>query len=382
MTVPATASPTIAAGEKILFTPLPVASLIARNRIVMSPMTRHQAAAGVLHDSDYYLRRARGGCGLIITEGVAIDHPVADYMSDCPQVATDVQLGAWARVASDVRAAGTPIVMQLWHTGIRRPVPGSHRPDLPSVSPSGIYPSDWPHRFDPATETQIEEIIDAYARSAVNARNAGFDGVEVHAAHGYLPDQFFWAETNRREDRWGGDIAGRVRFAVEVVKAIRQASGPDYPIFLRFSQFKLDSFESRLAKTPDELARYLEPLADAGVDVFDASTRRFWVPEFEGSDLNLAGWARKLTGRISMTVGSVGLEGPLQFAAGPRAARHEDIGVAGLDALYERLGRGDFDLVAVGRALLANPDWPNLVREKRFQDIRQYTAETAASALA
>jgi 2,4-dienoyl-CoA reductase-like NADH-dependent reductase (Old Yellow Enzyme family) len=371
-----------AAGRKVLFSPIEIGALMLRNRIVMSPMTRRQASAGVLFQSDYYVKRAQGGCGLIITEGVAIDHAVADYTTECPQIGGPEQVAAWADVAARVHVAGAPIVMQLWHTGIRRPTPESFRPELPSASPSGTYPTgQWPHRYEPATDAEIEAIIDAYARSAALAKSAGLDGVEIHAGHGYLPDQFFWTETNIRTDRWGGDIAGRVRFAEEVIKAIKRAAGSDYPVFLRFSQWKLDSYESRLADTPQILARYLEPLADAGVDVFDASTRRFWEPEFEGSDLNLAGWARKITGKPAMTVGSVGLEGPLEANARLRKQAEAEAAFGGLDPLYERLGRGDFDLVGVGRALLANEDWANIIREERFADLHTYTSETSYRAL-
>jgi 2,4-dienoyl-CoA reductase-like NADH-dependent reductase (Old Yellow Enzyme family) len=140
------------------------------------------------------------------------------------------------------------------------------------------------------------------------------DGVEIHGAHGYLIDQFFWEGSNRRDDEYGGDLAGRSRFAIELIQAVRAAVGPDFPIIFRFSQWKQQDYTARLVQTPQALAAFLQPLSEAGVDIFHCSTRRFWEPEFDGSELNLAGWTRQLTGKPTITVGSVGLDGEfLQF---------------------------------------------------------------------
>lgn len=367
-------------GERRLFEPTTVAGLSLRNRVVMSPMTRSQAVDGVLKPSAYYRKRAEGEVGLIITEAVAIDHPVADFTRNCPLFGAEAQQAAWGPVLDAVHAAGAPMVMQLWHTGLKRKVEQSFNPHLPSFSPSGVYPG-WEVASAPMSEADIAAVIEAYGKAAHAAQKAGFDGVEVHAAHGYLIDEFFWSVTNRRADRWGGDIAGRARFGAEVVREIRRRTGPTFPIFFRFSQWKTDFYDAKLAETPDELARLLQPLADAGVDVFDASTRRFWVPEFEGSDLNLAGWARKLTGRAAMTVGSVGLDIPLDNNSSIRGGPAGDARPQGLSRLYEMLARGDFDLVGVGRGLLANPDWPRLVRQGRMSELAPYTDATPKTAL-
>jgi 2,4-dienoyl-CoA reductase-like NADH-dependent reductase (Old Yellow Enzyme family) len=201
--------------------------------------------------------------------------------------------------------------------------------------------------------------VAAYAEAASAAERLGFDGVEVHGAHGYLIDNFLWSTTNRRTDRYGGSLASRARFGAEVVQAIRAAVSPGFPILFRISQWKLGRYEARNAETPDELARLLMPLADAGVDVFHGSSRRYWLPEFDGSALNLAGWARKLTGKPTVTVGSVGMVrqyGEGDFTSGFTAQS----GATGIGELVARLERDEFDLVAVGRSLLANPDWAAL----------------------
>ncbi|HEY8384804.1 MAG TPA: 12-oxophytodienoate reductase, partial [Porticoccaceae bacterium] len=213
-----------------------------------------------------------------------------------------------------------------------------------------------PHRA--MTEEDIADVVAAYGRSAAVAREIGFDGIAIHGASGYLIDSFLWSETNRRNDRYGGDMAGRVRFAVEVVKAIRDAVGPDMPILFRFAQWKQQDFDARIADTPEELGVALGALADAGVDMFDASTLYFSKPAFEGSPLPLAAWARKLTGKQSMAVGGVGLSDDLFNSL--------SIGGAQVEKNYyeaaERLARGEYDMVALGRALIADPEWPKKVR--------------------
>lgn len=167
----------------------------------------------------------------------------------------------------------------------------------------------------------MKRLINAFAKAAADAKRLGFDGVELHGAHGYLIDQFFWKETNRRTDEYGGDLTGRTRFASRIIHAVRKAVGSRFPIIFRFSQWKTGHYDAKLAYTPEELEAFLAPLTDAGVDIFDCSTRRFWEPEFEGSRLNLAGWTRKLTGKPTISVGSVGLKGDFTnaFDGGPEA---------------------------------------------------------------
>jgi 2,4-dienoyl-CoA reductase-like NADH-dependent reductase (Old Yellow Enzyme family) len=204
----------------------------------------------------------------------------------------------------------------------------------------------------PMTESEIGDVIAAYGRSAANAKAVGFDGIAIHGAHGYLIDMFFWNDTNLRSDAWGGDIVGRARFGAEVVKTIRRAIGPDLPILFRWSQWKQQDYDAKLARTPQELELFLRPLVDAGVDLFDTSTRILWTPAFEGSDMSLAGWTRKLSGKPTMAVGGVGLSKDLQssFAGGT-------VAVNNLGQVMERFQRSEFDLLAVGRSLLIDPQW-------------------------
>ena len=168
----------------------------------------------------------------------------------------------------------------------------------------------------------------------------------------------------------------RIVRAIELIKAVRAAVGPDFPIILRFSQWKQQDYSARLVLTPEALGEFLQPLSDAGVDIFHCSTRRFWEPEFDGSDLNLAGWTRKLTGKPTITVGSVGLDGEfLQFMVNTdKVAKPADLG-----ALLTRLNNQEFDLVAVGRALLVDPDWAVKVRDGRQEDILPFSRQALMS---
>ncbi|MFF8730136.1 NADH:flavin oxidoreductase [Streptomyces sp. NPDC015171] len=368
-----------------LFTPFKAGSLALDNRIVMAPMSRDLSPGGVPGEdvARYYARRAEHGVGLIITEGTFVGHPAAGNRPAVPRFHGVDALAGWAEVARAVHAAGGRIVPQLWHVGQDPLVWGtsleSARFSLPKgvdlfdppgglMNPSGLDPDGPAGRA--MSESDIADVIDAFARAAADAERIGFDGIELHAAHGYLFDQFFWGVTNRRTDRYGGDAAGRVRFAAEVVRACRAATGPGFPVILRISQWKVAHYAARIADDPRELETLLAPLVEAGVDVFHCSTRRFWRPEFEGSPLNLAGWVKKVTGRPTITVGSVGLKDSdyLGYVEG-EGAETDDVSL-----VAERLAEGEFDLVAVGRALVANPDWAERVRTGRTQGLRNFDA--------
>jgi len=354
-----------------LFKPFSIKNLQLANRIVMAPMTRSFSPGGVpgADVAAYYRRRAENQVGLIITEGTVINHPASTNDPRVPSFYGEAALAGWARVAQEVHAAGGRIMPQIWHIGTVRRAGDKPNPEALPIGPSGLY-KPGVKVVEPMTEAEITAVIAAYAQAAADAKRLGFDGVELHGAHGYLIDQFFWEGTNRRSDRYGGDMVARTRFAVEAIQACRRAVGPDFPIVLRFSQWKQQDYAARLATTPDHLDRFLAPLADAGVDIFHCSTRRFWEPEFAGSALNLAGWTRKLTGKPVITVGSVSLDTDM-FAA----FRGQAAAVTSIDKLIEMFARDEVDLVAVGRALLVDPAWAAKVRANRMQDLLPFTPE-------
>jgi 2,4-dienoyl-CoA reductase-like NADH-dependent reductase (Old Yellow Enzyme family) len=362
----------------VLFRPLTIGGLELPNRIVMAPMTRGFAPEGVPGEAQaaYYRRRAEGGVGLILSEGTVVDRPASRNMAGIPLFHGDLPLAGWKQVIEAVHAAGGRMGPQIWHTG-STVGPDGWTPDAPVESPSGLLAPATP-RGEAMSEEAIADTVDAFGRAAADAKRLGFDTVELHGAHGYLIDQFFWHGTNRRQDEWGGAaLADRGRFAVEVVRACRRAVGPDFPILFRFSQWKQQDYAAKLATTPGELASLLEPLADAGVDIFHASQRRFWEPEFADSPLNLAGWARKLTGRPSITVGSLGIEKEMldTMFSGSKAAPS----LGRLEALNIMLERGDFDLVAIGRALLVDPNWVDKVRRSAHDELQPYSPASLAT---
>jgi 2,4-dienoyl-CoA reductase-like NADH-dependent reductase (Old Yellow Enzyme family) len=354
-----------------LYQPFHLKGLTLPNRIVMAPMTRQKSPHQVPTDdvAAYYRRRAEGGVGLIITEGTATADLSASNNTNIPAFFGEASLNGWTKVLQAVKAANGHIMPQLWHQGIRRAPNSGPYPDAPVLSPSGID-IDGRRIGEPMTISQIEEVITGFATSAANAKRIGFDGIELHGAHGYLIDEFLWDTTNKREDSYGGTIAKRAKFAIEVISAVRRAVGLDFPIIFRFSQWKLANYSARLVNTPAALEACLAPLAKAGVDIFHASTRRFWIPEFPetGSDLNLAGWAKKVTGVPSITVGSVTLDAEFD------PSRHfgGGIEISHMERLNMMMERGDFDLVAVGRALIANPDWANTVKAGRMDMLKGF----------
>jgi 2,4-dienoyl-CoA reductase-like NADH-dependent reductase (Old Yellow Enzyme family) len=348
-----------------LFRPFTVKNLTLPNRIVMAPMTRSFSPGGIPTSdvAGYYRRRAEGGVGLIVTEGTVVERPAARNDAAVPVFHGDA-LPQWRKVVDEVHAAGGLIAPQIWHVGSARGQGAEWEPLGKVDAPSGLV-APGKQKYEPMTDEDIADTIAAFGASARAAKDIGFDAVEIHGAHGYLIDQFFWPGLNARDDRWGGpSIAERARFGVEVVKAMREGVGEDIPVILRLSQWKQQDYDAKIAANPDELAEWLLPLSDAGVDVFHCSQRRFWEPEFEGSDLNFAGWTKKVTGKPTITVGSVGLDG--EFIAAFGGAGSEP---ASLDGLIERLERDEFDLVAVGRALLADPRWVEKIRDSRHDEL-------------
>ena len=362
MTTTSTLPPAVAEALEVLLHPVDLAGLHLPTRLAMAPMTRYRSPGGVPTGevADHYRRRAENGIGLVITEGTWPAHPSAGHEDTVPRMTAGAAEAGWRRVVDGVHAAGSRIAAQLWHVGsLREPVDG-----VQAWSPSGVREPGRPPSHA-MTSRDADVLLEAYADAARVAVRAGFDAVEVHAAHGYLLDEFLWPFTNRRTDAYGGSPARRAAFPAEVVRAVRAAVPADVPVIVRFSQFKERDFSAHIAATPGELAEILGVLAGAGADVLHASQRRFWEPAFPGSPLNLAGWARRLTGLPAITVGSVGLSRAFLDGSGPGS-------VADLAA---RLRAEEFDVVALGRVLLGNPAWATLAAAGRLEEIREYRKE-------
>ncbi|MDP3494878.1 MAG: NADH:flavin oxidoreductase [Hyphomonadaceae bacterium] len=359
---------------EVLFRPLQIGELQLRNRIVMPAMTRNRSPGNIPGEKvlEYYRRRAKS-VGMIVTEGTCINHPAANAYRDVPFIYGEGPLEGWKRIVDAVHAEGARIVAQLWHTGSARHPGASPDPQVPAFTPSGLT-----QKFEPLchamTESDIADVIDAFATAAADARGVGFDGVEIHGAHGYLIDEFFWEKSNLRQDRYGGTLANRGRFAAEIISAVRERVGPAFPVIFRWSQWKQHDYNARLVHDPAALEAFIAPLVDAGADVLHCSTRRYWQPEFEGSNLNLAGWVKKISGKPTIAVGNVGMDADLLSDEAGRIG-YRPASPATLDDLLERLEREEFDLVAVGRALLANEDWADIIRNQDYARLRPFSKD-------
>lgn len=370
-----------------LFEPVSIGSLTLPNRIVMAPMGRLGSTDGVLGATyeAYYRRRAEGGTALVISEATAIDDPMSAGYPQASSFFGEAALDAWTTVVDAVHAGGGFFAPQLWHAGIARsdtaPNAGSgaRSPSGLTVEQgSGTVPA--PAMFArPMSESDVADVVAAYARSSVHAQAIGCDAIEIHGAHGYLLDQFLWTATNQRGDGYNGDIAARARFSREVVAAIK-AAGVTIPVIFRFSQWKMQDYDARIFESPAELEGFLGAIADAGADAVHVSTRRFWLPEFAGSDRSLPAWTKHFLGNLPViAVGSIGVDSSFTGEDASRARGPGDAGwPANLDRLLIAMERGDFDMVALGRTLLSNPAWANLVREGRFDALRPYDPADAA----
>jgi N-ethylmaleimide reductase len=210
-----------------LFQPTRIGDIEVANRIVMAPLTRSRAADGDMPGSamnvDYY--RQRSGAGLIISEGTQISPVGKGYMAT-PGIYSDAQVEGWKPITQTVHDAGSKIIAQIWHvgrithpdlTGGAQPVaPSAIQPKVVAYTPSGKVDVPVPHAL---TTAEVKDMVQQFRQAAANAIRAGFDGVEIHGANGYLIDQFIRDGANQRTDAYGGSIENRCRFALEVVDA-------------------------------------------------------------------------------------------------------------------------------------------------------------------
>ncbi len=361
----------------ILFTPFQMGTLTLPNRVVMAPMTRNLSPNNISTDEmlHYYKRRAEGGTGLIITEGTFINHPVANGYPDVPAFYGEA-LEMWKKIVTEVHNAGAKIMPQIWHTGMMRTAGVSPNPELLPMGPMDIFENE-KQIIKAMTQNDINDVIQAFTQAAIDAKELGFDGIEIHGAHQYLIDQFLWEKSNQRTDKYGGSLENRIRFAREVVTSIRKAVGKEFPILFRFSQWKLTDYDAKIVQTPEELEVFLLSLVDAGVDIFHASQRRFWEKEFADSPLSLASWTKKITRKPVITVGSVGIDNAFELDI--FSGKKVDTQPQSIALVEQQLQAEAFDLVGVGRALLADPDWANKMKLNQIDEVIPFTTDSLST---
>ncbi|WP_028999927.1 alkene reductase [Azohydromonas australica] len=337
--LPQAALDELAAGEAMLFQPLRIGDITVANRVVMAPLTRGRAdeAAGDVPGSamniEYY--RQRSGAGLIISEGTQVS-PVGKGYQATPGIYSDAQVEGWKPITRAVHEAGSKIVAQIWHVGrVTHPgLIGGAQPVAPSaVSPGGVAYTQAgkvempvPHAL---SVEEIAEVVEQFRRGARNAIRAGFDGVEIHGANGYLIDQFLRDGANRRTDAYGGSVENRVRFALEVVDAVVAEIGTGR-VGIRLSPV-----------TPSNGIADSAPQAVFGHLVRELDRRGIAFIHFvEGA----TGGARDLAG--------------FDFAWARQAFRGVYIANNGYgrELAVEAVETGRADAVSFGRAFIANPD--------------------------
>lgn len=319
------------------------------NRLAVAPMTRVSATEeGMLTQAmhDYYLRFAKGGFGLIITEGLYTDQAFSQGYRFQPGLADDVQALAWAETTQALRANGARVFAQLMHAGA---LSQGNRFRDHTVAPSAVQPAGEQMSFyygegrypEPRalSEAEVIEAIQGFVEAAKRAvRIGGFDGVEIHGANGYLLDQFLGAQTNRREDRWGGDIHARVSLLVDIINAIKAQLGDDVPVGIRLSQGKVNDFTSKWPGGEADAQIIFTALAQAGVDYIHVTEHEAWQSAFAQGNDSLVALAHRFAPGVSIIA-----NGGLHDIERANAALH-----AGAD------------VVAQGKGALSNPDLPRV----------------------
>ena len=336
------------ASQASLFDPIRLGALSLPNRVFMAPMTRNRASAGnVPNDlmTLHYVQRA--SAGLLITEATQVCPQGVGY-PNTPGIHSDEQVAGWRRLTSAVHDAGGHIFSQLWHVGrISHPLfqPDGQLPVAPSpvaangqtYTPQGMLPFPTPR----ALEThEIPAIIEQFRQGAINAKAAGFDGVELHGANGYLPDQFLRDGTNRRTDQYGGSVANRARFHLELTHALLDVWGPGR-VGVRISPSGTfnDMRDSNPRATFGHLASELAKLPLAYLHVVEATEADFRHGGERYEPVPTAFLRERFTGPLVVNGG---------FTR-ERAQRYISQGLA--------------DAIAFGTAFLANPDLPRRLRE-------------------
>ncbi|MFI7743803.1 oxidoreductase [Kocuria rhizosphaericola] len=334
-----------------LWSPLQIGPTRLENRVALAPMTRISATAeGSATDRmvAYYEAFARGGFGLLITEGIYPDAAYGQGYLFQPGIATEEQAQAWGGVVGAVHASGAKIFAQLMHAGAQaqgnRFVDSTIGPSAvaPKGEQLGFYRGEGPYPV-PAeiTTEQMEDVRQGFVAAALRAEDAGFDGVEIHGANGYLLDQFLTDYLNLRTDEYGGSPANRVRFAAEICRAVRDAVGPETAVGIRISQAKVSDHDHRWSGGADEAEAIFSTLGATGIDFIHTTEYKATAPAFGDEGPSLAALAKQHSGLPVIANGH--LDDP--------------------ETALSMLNDGAADVVALGKAALANRDWPRRVRK-------------------
>lgn len=336
-----------------LFTPLKIGSFTVRNRILSTAHATGYAQDGLPSERHlhYWASKARGGIGLIITEVQPV-HPSAGTSPNLIHAWRDDCIAPFRRIVEAVHGHGARIVAQLWHPGRATSSAYDGRPAWSASAIASPLYMETPHEM---TVEEIREVVQAYGEAARRMREAGLDGVEIHGAHGYLIEQFMSPLSNRREDEYGGDEDRRLRFAREVIEAVRAAVGRDYTVGIRISA---DQFEEG-GLTLEDMKRIVRKLTEPGwLDYVNVSfmglggavIAPMYVPP--GQFVYLSAGIKQVTDLPVFCIGRI----------------NDPVMAEGI------LERHQADMVGMTRANIADPELPNKAREGRLDEIRRCIA--------
>lgn len=332
-----------------ILSPFDIKGAALRNRLAVAPMTRVSATeSGLATDTmrRYYARFAAGGFGLVITEGLYTDLAHSQGYLNQPGLADDAQAASWRAITTDAHAQGARMFAQLMHAGA---LSQGNRFRSDTAGPSAVRPKGEQMKFyhgdgpyaEPVEldEAGIAGVIAGFVDAAVRAvAIGGFDGIEIHGANGYLLDQFLGADTNKRTDRWGGAIAGRLALTIAVLEAVKTATGGRVPVGVRISQGKVNDFTSKWPGREDDAKAIFSAIAAAGADFIHVTEFEAWQPAFEGGADSLLALARRHAPATPIIA---------------NGSLHDET------RAREALESGA-DIVALGRGALANPDLPKV----------------------
>ena len=328
-----------------LFTGFDLDGVALANRLVVAPMTRISAAPdGMATDqmAEHYAAFAHGGFGLVITEGTYTDEAFSQGYKDQPGIANDAQMESWRKVVAAVHAAGAPIFMQLIHAGalIQHNDYVDHAIAPSAVEPVGEQAKHYhgvggfpvPREI---TRDQMAEVAEGFGRAAARAMAAGFDGVEIHGANGYILDQFLTDYANTRTDEYGGPVENRIRFHLDVLRAVKEGVDDRIPVGIRISQTKVNDLMHEWKGGVHDAEVVFSALGGAAPSYIHISAHKGCHEVFD-SGLSLAGLAKKFSGANVIACGK--LQDP--------------------EAAEKLLADGEADLAAMAKGALADPSWP------------------------
>jgi len=336
-----------------LFSPVQIGSMEVSNRIALAPMANYMSdARGTMTQPqiDFMEARAKGGAGLLIMGSIYVQHPHARFGVGQLGLYEDSLIPGYRRMVEAVQTHGAKVAAQIHHAGrqtTRAAIEGE-QPVAPSPIPIG---GKYNHRPRELSVAEIQDVKAAYVQTALRCKEAGFDAIELHCAHGYLPCEFMSPFSNKRSDEYGGDFDGRMRFPVELLEAIRQAVGDEMPVWCRIVGSELREGGLTIEDST-AIARRLVDAGAAAISVSRGVAPYFWTVSNYYHELgHSVPYAETIKGEVDV---------PVMVAGRIVEPAHAE-GI---------LTNGQADVINLGRALIADPEWPNKAAEGRVEDIR------------